>query len=308
MDIPGSLHGACTRAQALDALGRYGLRVAVASGQLAALWRGVLVDHARLLDPLTRAAAACIVVGPTAAVWGLTALRLHGCTAADSSTVHVITPYIRWSRCHEGLRVHQGRVPADGLTAVRALPAVMLDLAVSDVLCTAPRRLALACADQAVATRPLSERAQLVGEIAARLDARADRRGTRRAYGLLDLVNGAAESPPESSLRLLVTDAGFPVPEVQYEIRTMDGAVRWRLDLAWPQLRVALEYDGYAAHEGRQARDAARDEDLERRGWLVVHASAADLRDPRHLLGELAAAMRRDDDGTSRRPRLAPTG
>jgi hypothetical protein len=307
MDIPGSLHGACTRAQALDALGRYGLRLAIASGQLAPLWRGVLVDPARLLEPLTRAAAACIVVGPTATVWGLTALRLYGCAAAETSTVHVITPYIRWSRCHDELRVHQGRVAADSVLTVDGLPVVAPDLAVSDVLCTAPRRLALACADQAVARQPPREQARFVEQIADRLGNRPDRRGTRRAYGLLELVDGAAESPPESSMRLLVVDAGFPVPEVQYEIRGMDGSAVWRLDLAWPEVRVALEYDGFAAHADRGQRDAARDEDLARRGWRVVHATAADLRDPRRLLRELSAAFKEHGGGLARL-RIGRTG
>jgi hypothetical protein len=297
MDIPGSLHGACTRAQALTALGRYGLRFAVANGQLAPLWRGVLVDRARLLDPLTRAAAACMVVGPTAVLWGLTVLRLHGCTGLETEPVHVITPYDRWARNQDGLRVHQGRVVAESVVTLHGLPTAELDLAVSEVLCTAPRRLALACADRALAGLPPAERPVLSGRIAGRLDRRADRRGTRRARALLDLVDGATESPTESSLRLIVVDAGFPLPEVQYEVRALDGTVLWRLDLAWPLARVALEYDGFAAHAGREARDAARDEDLRRRGWTVVHATAADLRDPGRVLHELAAAFRRQDDG-----------
>jgi len=297
MDIPGSLHGACTRGQALDVLGRYGLRLAIDNGHLAPLWRGVLVDPARLLDPRTRAAAACVVIGPTAVLCGLTALRLYGCPAAESGTVHVITPYNRWSRCHNGLRVHQGRVPADSRLTLDGLPIVALDLAVCDVLCTVPRRLALACADQAVATQPRAEQAGFVKQVAERLASRADRRGTRRASGLLDLVDGAAESPPESSLRLVVVDAGFPVPEVQYEICTMDGLLLWRLDMAWPQVRVALEYDGFAAHAGREARDATREQDLERRGWLIVRATAADLRDPGRVLRELAVSFARRGAG-----------
>ena len=307
MDIPGSLHGACTRAQAFAALGRYGLRLAIASGHLAPLWRGVLVDPARMLDPLTRAAAACIVVGPTAVLCGLTALRLYGCGAAETSTVHVITPYNRWSRCHDGLRVHQGRVPADSVVTLDGLPVVTLDHAVSDVLCTAPRRLALCCADQVAATQPRAQQAAFVQQVAERLANRADRRGTRRAEQLLELVDGAAESPAESSLRLIIADAGFPLPQVQYEIRGMDGAVLWRLDLAWPQVRVALEYDGFAAHAGREAHDAARDADLQRRGWLVIHATAADLREPGRVLHELTRAFTQRSPGAGPL-RLAPTG
>lgn len=300
MDIPGSLHGACTREQAHRTFGRYGLRVAVANGRLVPLWRGVLVDPRRLLDPLTRAAAACLALGPTAVLYGLTALRLHGCAAAETGTVHAVLPYNRWPRCRDGLRVHQGRPPSDGMTTVHGLPVVALDVAVADVLCTAPRRLALMCADQAIARQPRQEQARFVKQVAERVDSRTDRRGTRQAQWLLELVNGAAESPPESSLRLLVVEAGFPVPEVQHEVCGVDGLVLWRLDLAWPQVKVALEYDGYAAHAGRRQQDAARDADLERRGWRVVRATAADLRDPGRLLAELAEAFRSRDGGPGR--------
>jgi hypothetical protein len=300
MDIPGALHGACTRDQAHQAIGRYGLRVALSGGQLVPLWGGVLVDPRRLLDPLTRAAAACLVIGPNAVVCGLSALLLHGCSAAEDSAVHVITPYNRWSRGRDGLRVHQGRLPPDGLTTAHGLPVVTLDVAVGEVLCTVPRRLALACADQAAATAPPQEQEGFLKQVAHRLASRVDRRGTRRAHWLLELIDGAAESPPESSLRLLVIDAGFPVPEVQYEVCTIDGVMLWRLDLAWPQARVALEYDGFAAHAERRERDAARDADLRRRGWLVVHATVEDLRNPQRLLDELTAAFRQRDRGPSR--------
>lgn len=68
--------------------------------------------------------------------------------------------------------------------------------------------------------------------------------------------------------------------------------VRYVLDLCWQDLRIALEYDGYEAHEYRLDRDAERDLDLERRGWITIRATAADLREPTALLARLDDAFR----------------
>ncbi|HEY0641477.1 MAG TPA: hypothetical protein VGD67_27930, partial [Pseudonocardiaceae bacterium] len=71
VDIPGSLHGARTRAQAVSALGVHGVRAALRAGELVALWPRVLVDAARRLDPVTRSAAALLTLGPGAVLAGL---------------------------------------------------------------------------------------------------------------------------------------------------------------------------------------------------------------------------------------------
>ena len=92
---------------------------------------------------------------------------------------------------------------------------------------------------------------------------------------LLDLVGG-----------------GLPVPIPQFRIVNFAGDEIYRLDFAWPELRVAVEYDGYAAHEGRQEQDEAREADLRRRGWIVIRADASDLKDPRRLIAEVRAAFR----------------
>lgn len=292
MEIPGSVHGACTRQQAFAALGQYGLKAAIRRGELMPLWRGVLVDPARMLEARTRAAAALIAVGTDAVICGPTALALHGCAAAAEPTVHLTLRYNRWARQDAGLKIHHGRLSEDDVVDAFGLPVLVLDLALADMMCTERRRrLALVLADQAVGLHQPDDRAEFLADVRRRLHDRADRRGTRRARGLLELVDGLAESPQESILRLLVVDAGFPVPAAQHPVLAVDGSVRWRLDLAWPRLKIALEYDGYAAHRGREPQDAARDEDLRRRGWIVLHATAEDMRNPQRLLDALAVAF-----------------
>lgn len=269
------------------------MREAVASGRVCELWCGILVPREQVLDPLVRATVALRALGPQAALTGHTAAWLQGCPAADHPTVHVAVPYSRYQRSRDGLAVHHGLTLLDEVGLVRGLRAVPLDVAVSELLCTDVPRHALAIADQAAAVHaPGTERAGFCARIGARLDQRPDWRGTLRAAHLLDLVTGKADSPPESWLRLLVVEAGFPPPVMQYEICDLDGRVRHVLDQSWPELRIALEYDGYEAHENRELEDSRRDEDLRRRGWITIRARAADLRDPTRLLRELEEAFR----------------
>ncbi|HEX6401922.1 MAG TPA: hypothetical protein VF003_01945 [Pseudonocardiaceae bacterium] len=179
-----------------------------ADGRLRQIW-GVLVPRESLLDPDTRAAAALLVAGPTAALTGLTAAALQGCPAAAAPAVHVAVPYSSSLRTKEGLVVHQGRGLLNEVIVVRELRTVALEVAITELLCTDSARRALAVADQAAAQFVEQERSAFRGQIADRLVTRADRRGTARAGGLLALITGRAESPPESWLKLLVVEAGF---------------------------------------------------------------------------------------------------
>ncbi|WP_303968212.1 DUF559 domain-containing protein [Rothia mucilaginosa] len=54
----------------------------------------------------------------------------------------------------------------------------------------------------------------------------------------------------------------------------------YRVDFAWPEARVILEFDGeqkYVDHPGRDRYEAARDRALARAGWTVVHLTWADI-------------------------------
>lgn len=285
------LHGAYTYRFAREALGDYGLRTAVESGELLGFGRGVLLDARRVLDLRTRSAGALLLTGASGVLTGPTAAALHGCTAIGGFPVHVRVPYTRRIRSRGGLVVHQGDVAADDVTTLDGLRVLAVDLTIAEVLCTAPRRTALACADQALRALRPEDRPGFASGVSTRLADRLDRRGTKRAGMLLSLATGLPESPAESAFLLVLADAGLPRPVCQYEILDLAGRPRWRLDFAWPDLRVALEYDGYAAHENRSTQDTARDEDLRRRGWRVIRADAQDLTDPTALYTRLRAAL-----------------
>ncbi|MBM0232044.1 DUF559 domain-containing protein [Micromonospora sp. STR1_7] len=128
----------------------------------------------------------------------------------------------------------------------------------------------------------LTDRAALTG-IAAR---NANRPGGRRAQWLFDLTDAGAQSPPESQLRVRLVLGGLPRPSVQHPVRLPNGVVL-HPDLAWPEYRVAVEYDGqWHADADQLHRDRRRLNLLVSAGWLVLHVTS------RRLHAEFPAVLR----------------
>jgi len=89
-------------------------------------------------------------------------------------------------------------------------------------------------------------------------------------------------SPPASRLEArlcrLLERAELPAPVRQHEVRDR-GTLVAQVDLAYPDMRLAIEADGYRYHSGRIAweRDLIRRNALTSRGWMVLHVTWADL-------------------------------
>jgi hypothetical protein len=265
----------------------------LATGVLAQPWRGVLIHAADSLNLATLAQAALLHVGPPAALSGATSLALHGISVIDDPVVHLSVPAVKRARSKPGLVVHRAEFQPSDVIEIDGLPAFSIDLALADYLCDGDERTAFAAMDQAMAGLSADHCRALRKNVRDRVIDRRDRRGIHRAQMLLALATGKAESPPESILRLIVVEAGFPVPEAQHEIADIDGRKLYVLDIAWPELRIALEYDGFAAHEERRELDAERDRRMVGRGWITIRATGVDLRDPGRILAELRDVFKR---------------
>jgi len=96
----------------------------------------------------------------------------------------------------------------------------------------------------------------------------------RRAAGL---VRERVDSPMETRVRLMLVFAGLPEPVVNLQVGA-DG-VTFRLDLAWPELRLAVEYDGrHHAEDAHQwGHDLSRREWLDAHGWRLIVLRAEDV-------------------------------
>ncbi|MFD4184000.1 DUF559 domain-containing protein [Rhodococcus sp. NPDC058514] len=120
-------------------------------------------------------------------------------------------------------------------------------------------------------------------------------RGLVQLRAVLGLVDGGAESPPETRTRLLIVRDGLPQPETQIKIRDRSGRIFARSDMGWECWRVLVEYDGghHWLDERQRSHDIDRLADLESLGWAVVRVSAELLRDrPSVVLERVRAKLR----------------
>lgn len=128
----------------------------------------------------------------------------------------------------------------------------------------------------------------------ALLRAHGRHRGTRgsplRARAL-PLLRRPVDSPQESLLRLTIVDAGFEEPRVGCPVPFGDRVLH--ADLGYPQLRIAIDYEG--VHHFEDPQQARLDEDRRRHfvaaGWTWIRVTAEDLRDPRRFIAELSDVM-----------------
>lgn len=107
--------------------------------------------------------------------------------------------------------------------------------------------------------RPFCTRA----ELAARLDGHRGR-GRRAAVLAVGRVRDGVDSPQETRLRLLLVDGGLPEPLTDVRVTDEGGRVVTWLDMFYPGLRLAVEYDGqqHRTSDRQFARDGERIEQL----------------------------------------------
>ncbi|HEX6685372.1 MAG TPA: hypothetical protein VF062_21485, partial [Candidatus Limnocylindrales bacterium] len=159
-----------------------------------------------------------------------------------------------------GVRIHIARIDAaDRVVRGRWTLATPLRIC-WDLACWLDVIEAVVFVD-ALAGRGLVDHARLVDYAHRRRGAR----GHARFLKVVELMDAGAESPPETRLRVRLVFAGLPRFVAQYQV-IRDGSFVARVDLALPELKIAVEYDGR---------------------W---HASASQLERDRHRLNRLLGA------------------
>jgi hypothetical protein len=200
-----------------------------------------------------------------------TAAALYGFDLENTHAVHVLDPGVRM-RPTVGLMVHQ-RVGAP-LRRIAGRLATAPAWTAVEVARQLSRPRALATLDAALHASACS-----LIELESAAREQKGRRGIVRVRELLPYADGRAESGMESEGRLIMIDYGLPLPELQYEILGLDGEV-WRVDYAWPDYRVAAEYESIAWHAGRSemVRDKTWLASIQEAGWTLIPIVVDDIR------------------------------
>ncbi len=204
-------------------------------------------------------------------ITGRAAAALHGARwVDDKAPVEIL-----WSNSNppDGILSRRERIPPGEITRVNGIfvttpPRTALDLG---------RRLS-----RGEAVAHLDALARATGVQAAEILELTHRykgtKGVRRCREAIDLMDAGAESPQETKLRLILIDKGFPRPATQIPVADETGYPFARLDLGWPDLQIAVEYDGehHRTDDTQYRRDAARLRELNALDWIVIRVMKGD--------------------------------
>ncbi len=250
------------------------------------LLRGVYVGAEAPADHLTWVRAALLAAPTAEFATHHTAAALLGSWPPETAVVHLGTTAGRQSRV-TGVRLHRYAVrpPLVSTRRVRCTSAEQTFLDLAEVL---------ELVDLVVVGDGLVQAGHVTpaGLVTAAQGSRG--RGARSARSAAALVRAGVESAMESRVRLLFVLAGLPEPQVNATVALGSGR-RYRLDLSWPQLRVAVEYDGrhHIEREGQWQGDLRRREELEGDGWRIVVLTGVDLyRTPEATVQRTLTALR----------------
>lgn len=248
----------------------------------------LLLESVRMLYDERVAAShvsACVEQGgPT---WGL-----------DLSKVHLTNLYGRGERGGAKVIHHRGVCSASDVTRddrgwITSPPRTALDTA-----CLIRQEAAVAVVDWylQVGMTTLDELVVLHGRMTEWPDSLS-------LHRVLSLVDGKAESVGETRTRLMCRAERLPAPVAQYEIRHPSGRLAGRVDFAWPEHRVMLEFDGLVKYhrfrrpgeslEQMVMREKAREDLLrELTGWTLIRITWADLARPAETAARIRRALR----------------
>ncbi|CAA9211179.1 MAG: hypothetical protein AVDCRST_MAG57-105 [uncultured Blastococcus sp.] len=237
------------------------------------LVHGVYADPGLGLDHRLRCTGVALLLPPGTAIGGHSAAAWHGAPfAAPADPVTVLrTADVRWAG-PGGVRVHRTELAPGDVTTVDGVPLSSPLRTAWDVAALEPVGTAVAAIDAMVRSGAVS-----MGELAARLERSAGDWGVSRVRRAFGLVDPRAESSPESKVRVALVLAGL-TPVSQFHV-LHDGEFLGRVDLAWPEARLVVEYEG-AHHftEERIIADERRYAALIVAGWRVIRLYAPDLR------------------------------
>jgi very-short-patch-repair endonuclease len=251
----------------------------------------VYVDAARREDPVVRIRAALAYVRVPAAVSHVTGLWVWGLSRGDAHSVHLVTGREGHRRAGPDLLVHPWRdfhVGPPHTVERGGVPVLGLDQCLVDswpLLPLGPEQRAPLL--DAVASRRTTVRQTLAA--APKLPGRAELSGLLRRL----------EAGCHSELELWGYEHVFTWPEFaavlrQHPVPLRSGTVY--LDIAFEDVKVAVELDGAAWHGSREQRerDVRRDTELAALGWLVLRVTHRRLHsEPEIVRAEVLAAIRR---------------
>jgi hypothetical protein len=259
------------------------------SGVYRRVLHGVYAHPALDVDHSVVARAASLLAPAGSAIGGASAAWWHGGPLPDlAALVTVVLPAgVEWTG-PRGVRVHRTRLGRGESLDIRGVPCTTAVRTAWDLCSLEPLKTAVAALDAMLRAGSLT-RPALDGMVGAG----TGRWGAARVRRAVPLCDPRAESPPESWLRVAFELARLPPSVPQFDV-VHEGVFLGRVDFAWPEAKLIVEYEGAYHFDGVQiGRDDARIARFLAAGWHVIRVSAADLRDLDTVITRVSEALHR---------------
>ncbi|OZM78745.1 hypothetical protein [Pseudonocardia sp. MH-G8] len=224
---------------------------------------------------------------------GYSAAEVLGASCGPRNAPAEVTVPDLGQRTHAGLVVHRSRLLPGEITEVNG------------VRTTSPLRTAYDLArrgdlvERVVAVDRLANVHGFSPDLLLHFTARNRRaRGNELIAEVLAHAERRAGSPMETRLRMLIVQAGLPRPEAQWVVQDENSRTAVWLDLAWPDRRIGIEYEGEGHTDRDQVlRDIGRYTGLVDKGWRIYRYTKLEiLRQPGLVVGQLGRAWQRTSE------------
>lgn len=273
--------GVITLEQARDAgLSRRAVHGRVQSGRWRRCGRGVYFVDDRPFTDEARIRAAVWGYGRRAVASGLTAAWWHGLTRFAPNVAEVTVPRDSHGRRHDGTRVRRRDLPGVDVVEVNGLRVTSLPLTVVEA--AAQRGGGAKLMDNAL------QRCVDLDSLWRTHLRNKGRTGAPRSRRLLQAASDGARSEAERLLHKLLREAGITGWKANHPVGG------YRVDVGFPQQKVAIEVDGFAYHSGADAFqiDRLRQNDITLARWQVLRFTWLDLTEyPERVVRLIRAAI-----------------
>lgn len=247
------------------------------------MFSGIFVGAHVHVDYATRCRAAVLAVSGRGVLGGWSAAELLGASCGPREAPVELIVWGSSAPTRAGLVVRADHLAEHEITCVSGV-AVTTPVRTAFDLGRRPPVSEAICAVDAISRCC----AVPVDEIAAVAERHRSARGTAQLPEVLRRSNPLAESPMETRIRIAIEDAGLPLPVLQHRVGP------YLLDLAYPQVLLALEYDGqHHLTSARALRDLTRQAYLTAEGWEVLRLTTREVFRPWLVASRTRAALAR---------------
>ncbi len=214
--------------------------------------------------------AACLAAGPEARASVRSAAALHELEGFARRLLE-ITHFGARPCPMDGVVIHETSVFDIGHVArISGVPVTSVARTLCDLTAVVRSWVVERAVDEALRRKIV--RLEDIVDVAELLEGR----GRRRCTVIRDILDhrrpgyDPGESHPERRIADLLVRAGLPAPAMQHTVEI--AGKRYRIDLCYPEQRIAIEFDSWLYHSGRRAfdEDRARANQLVLLGFVVL--------------------------------------